>query len=292
IIQPLTIAAMNAVLLTGDLSYLDIPRAQLDLQLDLGRVEDGKLLVPHRYTDAGWTAYRPLSAEYALQIWQMSQSEADAARLERFPERTTAWREVRAGRGKGDDIHIAPWYCYVRGELPDYPQHILDAQWAEVLRRMDKIRADDTDPEEWDVHHWQDLNPVHTEALIQLTCGAPQIIYHGGFLHVRLCYHDALARRPGLPPDVAALVHRIDADGVDLTLTNLSVLDERVVIVQAGAFGEHHFRSVTAHGSVDAVPHAVDGPYLRVVLPPGRTTDLRLAMRRYAGSPGYRQPSW
>jgi hypothetical protein len=241
IIQPLTIAAMNAVLLTGDMAYLDIPRGQLDRMLDRGREENGALLVPHRHTDQGWTAWRPLSPEYPLQLWAMSQDARDAARLHRFPERKTAWREVRPGRGKGDDIHIAPWFCYLQGELPDYPQRIINAQFAEIARRMERMRSDDTDPETWDVHHWQEINPVHTEALLQLTCGGPQIIYHGGLLHVRLRYFDAEARRPGLPPGVGALVHALDADSVTVTLANTSPLHERRLILQAGAFGEHAF---------------------------------------------------
>ena len=291
IIQPLTIAAMNAVLLTGDLGYLDIPRGQLDRMLDLGRVEDGKLLVPHRHTDAGWTAYRPLSPEYPLQIWYMSQDQRDAARLERFPERETTWNDVRPGRGKGDDIHIAPWYRYIAGANPDYPHRILDAQWMEMARRMDRMRRDDGDPEEWDVHHWQDINPVHTEALVQLTCGGPQIIYHGGLLHVRLRYFDADARRPGLPADVAALVHTLDADSTIVLLANTSALHERRLIIQAGAFGEHAFTDMTDLAA-EPQPASLDGKHLRVVLPPGSSVNLRLGMRRYVNQPGYAPPEY
>lgn len=289
IIQPLTIAAMNAVLLTGDLRYLDIPRGQIDRMLEFGREENGQLLIPHRYTDNGWTAYRPLSAEYALQIWLMSHDPRDAARLEHFPERATAWREVRSGRGKGDDIHIAPWYSYLRGNLPDYPEQILAAQYAEVLRRMDRMRADDGDPEEWDVHHWQDINPVHTEALVQLTCGGPQIIYHGGLLHVRLRSFDAAARRPGLPPDVAALVTALDSESVSLSLVNTGALHERRVLLQAGAFGEHQFTTVR---EAEGENRAVDSPFLRVTLPPGRSIEIQLGMRRFAHTPAYRHPDW
>ena len=54
-------------------------------------------------------------------------------------------------------------------------------------------------------HHWQERNPVSTETLVQQTCGGPAAIYHGGLLHVRLRYFDAVARRPGLPVDTAAL---------------------------------------------------------------------------------------
>jgi hypothetical protein len=291
ILQPLTIAAMNAVLLTGDLGYLDIPRGQLDRMIALGHEENGRLLVPHRHTDDGWTAYRPLDPEYALQIWAMAHAPQDARRLEQFPERTTAWRAVQPGRGKGDTIHIAPWYCYLRGDNPDYPQQILDAQWAEAARRMERMRNDDGDPEEWDVHHWQDINPVHTEGLVQLTCGGPQIIYHGGLLHVPLRYFDAEQRRPGLPPDVGALVHDVAADHVSVTLANTSMLHERRLLIQGGAFGEHAFTEAT--NLADATnAAAVNGKYMRVVLPPGCALDLRLGMRRYVNMPSYAPPEW
>ena len=290
IIQPLTIAAMNAVLLTGDYGYLDIPRGQLDRMLDLGREENGALLVPHRHTDAGWTAYRPLKPEYALQLWALSQDPSDLARLDRFPERGTTWRSVPPGRGKGDDIHIAPYFCYLQGENPDYPAQILEAQWNEVARRMEVLRKDDGDPETWDVPHWQEINPVHTAALVQLTCGGPQIIYHGGLLHVRLRYFDADARRPGLPHDVGALVHTLDADGMTLTLVNSSPLHERRVVLQAGAFGEHTFTEV-ADGDTGAVT-PIGSKHFTAVLPPARALNLRLSMRRHVNRPSYAQPDW
>ncbi len=290
IIQPLTIAAMNAVLLTGDMRYLDIPRGQLDRMIELGRVEDGKLLIPCRHTDAGWTAYRPITPEFPLQIWFMSQDPRDGSRLERFPERKTAWKQVLPGRGKGDDIHIAPYYCYLQGENADYPGQILDAQWMEIARRMDRMAHDDGDPEQWDIHHWQDINPVHTEGLIQLTCGGPQIIYHGGLLHTRLRYFDADARRPGLPPDVAALVRAIDPDSVTLTLTNTSPLRERRVTIQAGAFGEHMFTTLTDLAVETPSPVKVDDKFLMIILPPGWSMELRLGMKRYVHRPTYDQP--
>ena len=114
-------------------------------------------------------------------------------------------------------------------------------QYREVVRRMDLLRADHGDPEEWDVHHWQDINPVHTEALLQQTCGGPQVIYHGGLLHVRVRHFDADAGRPGLPPEVAVLVSALDGDGITLELVNLGAVHTRRALLQAGAFGEHRF---------------------------------------------------
>jgi hypothetical protein len=220
----------------------------------------------------------------------MSQDPRDAARLDRFPERETTWKEVLPGRGKGDDIHIAPWYCYLQGRSPDYPAQILDAQWAEVARRMQRMWHDDGDPEEWDVHHWQDINPVHTEALLQLTCGGPQIIYHGGLAHLRLRYFDPEARRPGLPPDVGALVSALDEASTTVTLANTSPLRERRLIIQAGAFGEHSFAEVTDLTAEQPAPMPVDGKHVEVVLPPGCSVNLRLGMRRYVNRPSYARP--
>src|SRR6185312_5029043 len=93
--------------------------------------------------------------------------------------------------------------------------------------------------------HWQELNPVVSEALVQLTLGGPQIVYNGGLLHTAVRYFDVEHRRPGLPPDVAALVTRLDESGVSLHLVNLSPFVARDLIVQAGAFGEHHFVRAT-----------------------------------------------
>ena len=292
IIEPLTIAAMNAVLLTGDMSYLDIPRSQLDRILELGREENGEWRVPYRHTDDGWTAYRPISPHHASQIWYMSQDARDRQRVDNIPQTRTTWLDVRPGRGKGDDQHFGPWYCYLDGRLPDYPQLILESQYAEVLRRMDKIRDDHGDPETWDVHHWQDVNPVHTEALIQLTCGGPQIVYHGGLLHIRLRYYDATTRRPGLPEDVSALVSGLDADSTTVELVNTSPSQARAVVLQAGAFGEHAFTSVTSpqNGEGDSATQEINGKHFQINLPAGRSLKLQLHMRRYCHTPSYDQP--
>ena len=158
IIEPLTIAAMNASLLTGDLRYLDIPRGQIDRLIGLGREEEGRLLVPYRHTDDGWTTWRPLEPKHASHLWYMSQDPRDKARIDALPETRTDWLEVRPGRAKGDDVHFGPWYCYLDGRNPDYPRRILEEQYVEALRRMDALRNDDGNPEDWDVHHWQDKN--------------------------------------------------------------------------------------------------------------------------------------
>ena len=290
IIEPLTVAAMNAVLLTGDMGYLDIPRGQLDFVQSQGREDNGRWLVPHRRTDSGWQSFRTFRPQHLLQLYFMSFAEEDLARLERVPEMRNEWSRLAPGRGKGDDQHAGPWFLYLQGKLPDYPSQILQNQYSEVLRRMDLIRNDDGDPETWDVHHWQDRNPVHTESLLQLTCGGPQIVYHGGLLHTRLRYYDAQERRPGLPPDTAALVTAMDANTVSVSLANAHPGESRSLLVQGGAFGEHRITAVQADGAREDMQEAGSDRWVRVDLPAGRSVDLTVHLDRYAFRPSYAQP--
>jgi len=162
-------------------------------------------------------------------------------------------------------------------------------------------------PEE-DIHLWQQSNPVVTEALVQLTWGGPQVVYNGGLQQARVRYHDADARRPGLPPAVSALVSGIDPEATVIDLVNLDPEHPRSLIVQAGAFAEHAIRSVQytvcTDGSwigdmydyghrtpeVTGATAEVDGPWLRVDLPRSTRIRLTLALTLRAYPPSYRSP--
>src|SRR6202012_1760197 len=91
---------------------------------------------------------------------------------------------------------------------------------------------------ERDIHLWQQVNPVTTEVLSQLTLGAPQMLYNGGLMQARVRYFDLDRRRPGLPPQVAALVSRVDPADTVVDLVNLAGTAAATVLVQAGAFAE------------------------------------------------------
>ena len=186
----------------------------------------------------------------------------------------------------------APGSSTCKASSRTYPSLILENQYSEVLRRMDLIRNDDGDPETWDVHHWQDRNPVHTESLLQLTCGGPQIVYHGGPpAHPGLRYYDVIERRPGLPRDTAALVTAMDADTVSVSLVNIHPGESRSVLVQGGAFGEHRITTVQADGNRDDTAGSrFSSMDVRVDLPAGRSVDLTVHLDRYAFRPSYAQP--
>jgi hypothetical protein len=127
---------------------------------------------------------------------------------------------------------------------------------------------------------------VVLEGLVQLLLGGPNHVYHGGLLHTRLFYFDPLRKRPGLPPDVAALVDRVTPDGLSVQLVNLHPTEPREVILQAGAFGEHRFELVRQKEQSTTV----DGKRLRVHLCPGARSRLDVGMTRFANRPSYAPP--
>ena len=129
------------------------------------------------------------------------------------------------------------------------------------------------------------------EALIQMALGTPAAIYNGGMLQAHLRYFDPQRRRPGLPEYVAALVDRVRADGVSLTLVNTDLVEGRSVLLQAGSFGEHQFTG--AQLAIEAGPDQsieVEGPYLQVHLGPAAQARLHLGLKRFARSPSYDFP--
>jgi hypothetical protein len=183
------------------------------------------------------------------------------------------------------------WYAYVRGQNPGFPEQALAHTYTAIDGRLERIENDVWDVERWDVHHWQNLNPVIPEALIQMAMGSPAAVYHGGLLHACVRYFDPARGRPGLPEGVAALVERIAPQSVDLTLVNTDPLKPKTAIVQAGAFGEHQFTAVGRRDAPEAAPpRRVDARHLAVRLGPSAQARLRVGLRRYVHPPTYEFP--
>ncbi|MXZ19212.1 MAG: hypothetical protein F4Y84_01110 [Caldilineaceae bacterium SB0665_bin_25] len=324
-----TVSGGNAFLLTGDKGYLQLANDQYDAIWDLGEMRDphgeamslrshwvdqlddkeaGIFVVPYRHNDEGWFDYQPMSPVYPTAVWNMTMDPADWERIEALRRvEKYDWRRVQGFRNKEDNGHEQPWLRFLAGDNPDYPQQILAATYGQVCRRLALIQEDEEDLTQVHIHHWQQLNPVITEALVQLTLGAPQIIYNGGLLHCRLRYYDADRRRPGLPADVAALVSRLEADRTVVELVNLSPYASRTVLLQAGGFGEHRFEAVryTKRTSIyPGRPPAYQSPevehsteeenvgdvYLQIELPPATQIELDITTARYVNEPSYNLP--
>ncbi len=327
-----TVAALAAATATGDEGYLDLVRPALDAISDRGAVmafadSDSSLpskwcpqlgeavtaptlLVPYRRSDRGWFDYNPMLASIPMALWHHGHVPADRQRLEEMRQRAGYdWRTVRSFRSKEEAGHEEPWFAFLAGDNPDYPERMLAAAQAQVRHRLARMRAyRDLEISEPDIHLWQQCNPVVTEALVQLTWGSPQFIYNGGLQQARVRYYDADRRRPGLPADVAALVSSIDPAATIVDLVNLSPGQDRVVIVQAGAFAEHTIENVRytacrddswlgglydyGHGEPTITEQRADahGPWLTVRLPASTRIGLTLRLAMRTRRPSYASP--
>jgi hypothetical protein len=310
IIEPITNASMNAALLSGSMEPLRFARRQLDENWKLRKVSDGKIKVPYKHFDAGWTDFREAPPQYPVYLWTLSMQDEDLERIERVPK-THDWNEIIIPVTSGKDKktgretkhfvgNTQPWYQFIRGQLPDYPERILEANEKLITRQLERMRSPIGDPAQWSesyndddfssIHVWQEICPVYMESLVQLTMGAPMPISHGGLLHGRFRYFDADKRRPGLPRDTAALVEKLEADGAVLQLANLHPHESRYVIVQAGTFGEHRIDFVRIQDDVERPESRVGDRWLEVELPPAASIRLKFGMSRYAMEPSYRTP--
>ena len=309
------VGAINAALISGDDSVLDLARAPLQQVLDQaqkGTVEDTEMslgptwamrlqddarvpitLVPNRHGPTGWFDFQPLQLAFPVWLWWFSMSSVDRARLDWL--RTSSgydWGAVRQFRDKEEAGHEAPWIAFLHGDNPNYPAEALRMALRQVETRLQLIAEDEAPPDSIDIHWWQRMNPVATEVLTQLSVGSPQVLYNGGLQLTRLRYADAVARRPGLPPDVAALITSLDDTRTVVSLVNLSNTEQRNVLVCGGAFGEHRIDSVSYTQPYEAdPPHSatviddVGSSRIQVCLPPQSQVDLELQMTLRAYRP-------
>ncbi len=328
-------AGANAYLLTRDDKYLDLPRNQMDRILEQGQLRDHRtehmsvgeqweqqlstipegdktFLVPYRYGDAGWFDWQPMSPLYPVYLWHLSMRDDDWERVERLRQAEGYdWGTVFSLRDKHDGGHEAPWSRFLAGDNPDYPERILHASHQQLCRRAAQVQEDVSVGTQHHIHHWQWGNAAASEALIQLTLGAPQPIYNGGLLHARLRWFDTDARRPGLPADVGALVESLTADRTVVRVVNTSPVQSRSLLLQAGTFGEHSFTDVSWDARTSDWPgdlggyagtyHAppvtteerrveLNGGRLRVDVPAGMEIRLELGTQRYVNEPSYAGP--
>ncbi len=254
----------NALLLTGDRRYVALWRGMLDAVNANRTVEGGRTLYPHMYGDEGWYHYTPEPfAPSALELYYWT---LDREVLALLPEKPR-------------------WIAFLDGEAPEYPVAALLEDLAVVRRRVAAMRRDATTPDTRLSDDPNALNPAQIDALNRLMLGGLPTGRVGYPLHCQARYFDPARRRAGLPEDVAALVERIDDDGITLTLVNIDQCRERVVIVQAGAYGEHEITSAAA-GAERAVGHR----HVAVRLAPGSGGQVRLRLRRYANQPTFAFP--
>ena len=260
----------NGLLLTGDASYIDVLRKQMDLVLAEERIEDGQRLLPTMYGDPRGYAfdgepefYRYLPVTYSdrlaeIYLWSMRSSD-----LERIP------------------LKDEPWIAFLQGEDPGYPLRAMQADSMHIRERLDLMRNDQTTADTRLADYLLGIMPAATDTLTQLTTGGYFARGRIWVLHSRLRYFDPQRRRAGLPSDVAALVHELGEDFVTVTLVNLDEAESREVVVQAGGYAEHRFTAI--EGAADLTD--LDASAVSVLLAPGAGQRLTLKMQRYAAMP-------
>jgi hypothetical protein len=263
----------NAYLLTGDRSYIDVLRRQLDNLYAQQKVADGRVTIPQMYGDPRgykysgkpeWYHWTPnLHTDRLTEIYLWSMDRKD---IERVP--------------------AEGWIGFLEGKDADYPVKALQEDFEHIRERMEEMRVDPTSPDTRLADWLLGVMPATTDTLTNLTTGGYFARGRIWTLHSRVRYFDPAGRRSGLPEDVAALVEKLSADSVTLTLVNVNQVEPREVVVQAGGYGEHQFKGVRYGGK--QMP--LDGPLVTVRLEPGSGAQLEFQMARYANRPTLAQP--
>lgn len=291
-------AAKVAFLLTGEKHWFELPRSQMGVMRDRGKMVDGEPTVPVRYdNDKGWHHFVPETSPPYVNLWHMTQAKKDWKQVERLAQAQTAKGGLR-------DADLR-WAYFVRGKNPEYPEEAFRDDLRHVQTKMDHILNEHGDPETWYDGKWLALDPMPTDNLVRLTLGGVPVHRRGEMLHARLRYFDAVRHGPGLPQDVSALVTSIGEDVVEVDLVNTNLFERRQVIVQAGAYGEDRIEEVTYRGAKEAQdPYqrpqldaadedktvTVGSSYVQVDMDPGAGTHLQIRMRRHAYRPSYEFP--
>jgi hypothetical protein len=304
------IGFMNAAFLGGQ-SYIDVLRNQGRLLLETRIKTPQGLRFANKYGDKG--PYNPSGGALFEGLYSDTYySSLDKQDLETLKNASSpdarerrnhpVWDyEYEAGRYEGGN-EVA-WFDFLEGNDPDYPVRVLKDALARTRWNGQLIQQDKSTPDtrQADTPHFlpgstasdprSPKGPLGavggvTGALVNLTLGGSNPLWCGGLLFSELRYFDPERRRPGLPEDVAALVTRISAENVTVTLVNLNQTAARTAIVQTGAYGENACERVVF--GKQSLP--VGARWFEVALGPGAGGELIIYRKRLAAQPTFRFP--
>ena len=143
----ITAAVEAALLVTGEARYLDLLRMHMDALVAHGREEGGRLLVPYKHTDEGWTDFNPINPNAPIHLWAASMEERDWQRLETL--RRGSRRRVEAGGAARAALARRPRLDPLsRRRVPGLPRAHLAGQLPRGLRphRQGHRRRTGSDP--------------------------------------------------------------------------------------------------------------------------------------------------
>jgi len=279
-------AFANALLLTGKREYVELWRQVIELVNANAIEKSDRTLYPHMYGrldrlerlrrgesvhdlpadgPTGWYEFRAekfAPGAEALWYWTL-----DRSALELLGE-------------------IPAWVRYLDGDNPDYPEAALRAELESLRVQIADIRADQRSADRSMSDDMNALNPAIGGTLVQLMLGGIPTGRDVHALYACVRYFDPVRRRAGLPEQVGALVERFSETEVTLQIVNLDPLEEKVVVIQSGAYAEHQITRVHSM-SVD-VP--VDHSHVTIRLAPGAGARLTLTVNRYVNQPTFAFP--
>jgi hypothetical protein len=281
----------NAFMLTGDPTYIDALRKQIDniyankktingvemiprnygIHIDRDKprkvnvfdVKDGKLFIPDGQGVEGWYNWTPnllVSELIDIYLWSMDNKD-----LERIPENG--------------------WISFLKGNNPNYPAESLRSELEYIRNQMKRVRDDPTTPDTRLSDYAEEFSPVTVNELVRLMLGS-NLTGRIWSLHTRVRYFDPEKYRAGLPEDVASLVTKMDGGITHVILVNINQVKSKKVIVQTGAYGEHECLSVKI-GDKD---YPVNDNHFEVNLDPGTGAELIISVKRYANQPSLAFP--
>jgi hypothetical protein len=251
------------LMLTGNQRYVDTWRGVLDFINGNAREIDGRTMWPNAYGDyfgdEDWYDWkdRPFDSG-ALEVWYWSMDRDDLKRVEQNP-----------------------WVQYLEGNNPEYPTIALQAALGRVRTDMEEMAADTASPDTRLSDDMNHINPAKTQTLTQLMLGGLPTGRVGSPLYCRLRYFDPARQRAGIPDDAAALVEKISAEEVTLTLVNVNPVQPRTVIVQGGAYAEHELMALTLADQVTEIGNSA----CSIRLAPGCGARLQFTVKRHANQP-------
>ena len=292
----------NAMLVSGnDSRYLGAIRRQVHSLHQRGFEHEGKRYAASSFDGQKWGGRANLDSQF-VRLY-LTDFRADDLALMR--EDIQKWGT--GTRGAGCPFYFPPnyaWMSFLLGDNPGFPEQMLDSDLERLRVNMEDMQRErqvarntcgvtagrvfrDRDWERnTEAHHWH--MPSATHSLIQLACGGMGLSNgkENRPVLAEVWHFDPEANRPGLPPDVAALVDKITRSAVGIHLVNVSQTSPRTLVVQTGAYGEHQCLQVTHNGKTTEV----NSHYLVVHLAPGSGGYLELKVKRFANPPKARLP--
>ncbi|NQW20031.1 MAG: hypothetical protein HQ477_04785 [Chloroflexi bacterium] len=253
----------NALLITGDRSYINVWRKMLDSVNANAKKIDGKTLFPHMHGDDGWYGFDELPySQGALDTYYWSMDPADR----KF-------------------VPPSEWLEFLDGDLSEFPVTTMEQEFESIRHKMQGVAADTSSQDTRLSDNTLQFNTANETCLTQIMMGALTPRY-GEPLHARVRYFDPTERRAGIPQDVAALVEGMTDTTTTLSLANISPVSSRRVIVQAGAYGEHQVTSV----ELDGDEYPVASPLFTVELRPSTVSKIVIRLERYVNQPTFTHP--